>query len=194
MPSPWHNLTVREPSPAWDDARLVQHCLDGEAAAWRALIDKYKRFIYSIPFRYGASPSDAEDIFQGVCLELYQELGNLREAGALRSWIGTVTARQSLRWKTRVRQRGETDLDDSPEPVLEDPPTIEILERGQLVHEAIARIPERCGRLIQLLFFDDPPRPYDEVAAELGLARGSIGFIRGRCLEKLRKALAEVGF
>jgi hypothetical protein len=44
------------------------------------------------------------------------------------------------------------------------------------------------------LFFEQPPLPYTEVARRLGLATGSIGFIRGRCLDRLRKLLVESGF
>ena len=40
--------------------------------------------------------------------------------------------------------------------------------------------------MITLLFFEHPPQPYNEVAEKLGLARGSIGFIRGRCLKRLK--------
>jgi DNA-directed RNA polymerase specialized sigma24 family protein len=45
-----------------------------------------------------------------------------------------------------------------------------------------------------MLFFEDPPRPYDEVAKELQLATGSIGFTRSRCLKKLKQLLQEKGF
>jgi DNA-directed RNA polymerase specialized sigma24 family protein len=45
-----------------------------------------------------------------------------------------------------------------------------------------------------MLFFEDIARPYAEVAASLGIATGSIGFIRRRCLEHLRKSLEEAGF
>jgi DNA-directed RNA polymerase specialized sigma24 family protein len=48
--------------------------------------------------------------------------------------------------------------------------------------------------MVSMLFFDDPPRPYQEVAKELGVASGSIGFIRGRCLKKMRQLLEEKGF
>jgi DNA-directed RNA polymerase specialized sigma24 family protein len=44
-----------------------------------------------------------------------------------------------------------------------------------------------------MLFFETPARPYQEVARELGIATGSIGFIRGRCLKKLRQALEQEG-
>jgi len=68
------------------------------------------------------------------------------------------------------------------------------VEREQSVREAIAALPDRCRELVQLLFYQQPPMPYDEVARKLGLATGSIGFIRGRCLKKLRANLKESGF
>ena len=42
-----------------------------------------------------------------------------------------------------------------------------------------------------MLFYEQPARPYADIARSLGLAEGSIGFIRGRCLGKLRKLLEE---
>jgi len=48
-----------------------------------------------------------------------------------------------------------------------------------------------------MLFFESPSRPYAEVAAELGLALGSIGFTRQKwqkCIERLRRQLEELGF
>lgn len=182
------------PTAAWEDERLVQACLQGKSAAWEALLQKYKRLIYGIPFRYGATAEDAEDIFQNVCLELYDELPRLRNAGALRGWLVTVTSRHSLRWKQNRLRRGEQDLESAAEPAAEEEPAIETLERGQLVHEALRQLPARCQQLLELLFFEDPPRPYEQVAKALGLAIGSIGFIRGRCMEKLRKGLEEAGF
>jgi RNA polymerase sigma factor (sigma-70 family) len=68
------------------------------------------------------------------------------------------------------------------------------LEQEQSLRDAISEMPERCERMIQMLFFETPSRPYEEVAQELGLAIGSIGFIRGRCLAQLKKRLEKRGF
>ena len=65
--------------------------------------------------------------------------------------------------------------------------------RDQQVREAIAALPERCRRIVEMLFYEQPPRPYADVARHLGLAEGSIGFIRGRCLKRLRDMLQEQG-
>jgi DNA-directed RNA polymerase specialized sigma24 family protein len=58
----------------------------------------------------------------------------------------------------------------------------------------MSQLPERCRKMMNMLFFEQPPRPYQEVAKELGLKEGSIGFIRGRCLQNLKKALEKCGF
>jgi hypothetical protein len=46
---------------------------------------------------------------------------------------------------------------------------------------------------VDALFFEDPPRPYAEVAEQLGLKLGSMGMTRQRCLESLEKALRARG-
>jgi DNA-directed RNA polymerase specialized sigma24 family protein len=89
------------------------------------------------------------------------------------------------------------DLERADEvPVPSKPPDTLLLEleREQILREALPKIAPRCRTLIQMLFFDNPAVPYEQVAASLGLARGSIGFIRMRCLRQLRRLLEEKGF
>jgi RNA polymerase sigma factor (sigma-70 family) len=185
------------PGVTWSDARLVRACLSGNEHAWTTLIAKYKNLIYSIPMKYGASPEDAADIFQAVCLELFSELARLRKPDSLRSWLITVAAHQSFHWKRKVRHRAEDELTDlEAEKLGVDPaPTlIEQVEREQMLREAVAALPARCQKLVRLLFYHQPQLSYQEVAARLGLATGSIGFIRGRCLRRLQRTLEKRGF
>jgi RNA polymerase sigma factor (sigma-70 family) len=179
-----------------EDARLVAACLQGDQQAWEALIDKYKRLIYSIPFKYGANAEDAADVFQSVCVEVFNSLGHLKNTGSLRSWLITVAVRQSYRWKKK--QSNHLELDAMEPEVAEElaavPETVLQIQQEQIVREVVAKLPPRCAELVRLLFFEQPPLPYAEVARRLGLATGSIGFVRGRCLERLRKILVESGF
>jgi RNA polymerase sigma factor (sigma-70 family) len=188
---------LRGPDRTWSDGRLIQGCLNGNEQAWAALIQKYKNLIYSIPMKYGASPEDAADIFQAVCLELFSELPRLRKSAAFRSWLITVTAHQAFHWKRRVRRRAEDELTPLEEETLgadPSPDLIEQVEREQMLREAVARLPQRCQEIVQLLFYQQPQPSYREVAERLGLATGSIGFIRGRCLTRLQRLLQESGF
>lgn len=179
-----------------EDELLVQGCLQGDQHAWEALIDKYKRLIYSIPIRYGATREDAADVFQAVCIEVFHSLSRLKNVGSLRSWLITLAVRQSYRWKRKQSHHVELDAmeQEIAEQIATAPETLAQLEQEQIVREVVSKLPPRCAELVQMLFFEQPPLPYAEAARRLGLATGSIGFIRGRCLERLRKLLLESGF
>jgi len=196
------SLTVN-PKPAgrelsWSDERLVRECCKGDPAAWSALIDKYKNLIFSIPIKFGLSREDAGDIFQAVCVDLLAGLPQLREPKALPKWLMQTSFHQCLRWKKdRLNLLDDAqEAEQLPEPGTDDLPTtmMEQLEREQCLREAIVSLPARCNQMVRMLFFETPPRPYEEIARELNLATGSIGFIRGRCLKKLRLVLQERGF
>lgn len=179
------------------DARLVQGCLEGNEAAWSALVDKYKNLIFSIPIKYGFSTDDSAEIFQSVCVELLTELPKLRNPKALPKWIMQVTAHRCFHHKRRA-QRTEnrdmaTELIERPAPDRADS-ILKEAEEEQILRDALLSLPPRCRELIHMLFFEEPARPYNAIASQLGLATGSIGFIRQRCLERLRKRLTEAGF
>jgi RNA polymerase sigma factor (sigma-70 family) len=190
---------LSEPSPSWSNTRIVAECLAGDERAWSALLDRYKNLIYSIPLRYGVPHQDAADIFQAVCLDLFNELPRIRDAEALQGWLIRVTTHKCYRWK-RQQIHTENDLDEDNTEVRLDaqhaisPDLLAAVEREQMLRQAIDRLPPRCREMIELLFFEQPPMPYHDVARRLHLATGSIGFIRGRCLKRLKKLLEEGGF
>ncbi len=183
---------------AWSEERLVRECCEGNQAAWSALIEKYKNLIFSIPIKFGLSHDDAADIFQSVCIDLIADLPRLREAKALPKWLMQTTFHKCLRWKKdrMVLMEDVEEMERQPDPGSETLPEEMLyqLQREQGVRDAIISLPPRCGRMVRMLFFESPARPYQEVAKELGIATGSIGFIRGRCLKKLRQALEKEGF
>lgn len=189
--------TFEELRAAWPDTRLVQECLRGKEEAWSALIDKYKNLIFSIPIKYGFSTDDATDIFQAVCLELLTELPKLRKPKALPKWIMQVTAHKCFHRK-RQQQRVEISDPDGEKLLGSEPARAEEILRQtqeeQNLRQAISDLPPRCRQLVHMLFYEEPARPYQEIAGLLGIATGSIGFIRQRCLERLRKRLLDVGF
>jgi RNA polymerase sigma factor (sigma-70 family) len=159
------------------------------------LVQRHKRLIYSIPYRAGFSAEDCADIFQSVCLELFSELDSIRSPGALRSWLITVTGRKCREFRARspIAPSGAEDedmerLEASGQSVAE---AMEEAARDQQIRDAIGKLPPRCQEMVRLLFYSQPPLPYETVARRLGLATGSVGFIRGRCLKRLRKLLEE---
>jgi len=183
------------------DEQLIGRCLKGDQEAWSALIDRYKNLIYSIPMKLGMH-QDAGDIFQSVCVDLLSELPRLREHRALPKWLMQTCYHKCLHYQRAADRLVElapegadsnaappaSSADDLPEDMLVQ------LEQEQILRDAISELPEKCERMVRLLFFEFPPRPYENIAEELGMATGSIGAIRGRCLAYLRKHLEKRGF
>jgi RNA polymerase sigma factor (sigma-70 family) len=178
------------------DALLVQECLKGSEEAWSALIDKYKNLIFSIPIKYGFSRDEATDIFQAVWVSVLQELPQLREPRALGAWLIQMTSHKCFRWKERRNRYLETELQETlPDELPKIPEQLfREIEREQILREALASLSPGCKWLVELLFFEDPPVPYEDLSKTLGMAKGSIGATRMRCLEKLRRSLNEKGF
>src|SRR6266446_5094636 len=195
--TPVMDTASNPPAFADNDTRLVRECLSGSEQAWSSLIEKYKALIYSIPVKYGLPPHEAADVFQSTCMELLTRLPQLREPRALPKWLMQVAHHQCYRWKRQ--QRRVVSRDAEPDlPVPETPAIAESLvqqtQEEQMLRQAMAFLTPQCRRLVELLFFEVPPRPYSDVAAELGLAVGSIGFTRQKCIERLRRHLDELGF
>jgi RNA polymerase sigma factor (sigma-70 family) len=193
--------TQKERTDNSSDERLIRLCLKGDQEAWSALIDKYKNLIYSIPIKLGMY-QDAADIFQSVCVDLLSELPRLREHRALPKWLMQTCYHKCLH-SQRASERmvelapeGSNNGGANPSSGLEELPEhlLVQLEQEQILRDAILQLPQQCERMVRLLFFEIPPRPYEIVAEELGMATGSIGAIRARCLASLKKQLQKRGF
>lgn len=182
----------------WNDERVVKECLSGNEEAWSLLIEKYKALIYSIPVKYRLPPHEAVEVFQATCVELLNRLPELREPRALPKWLMQVAHHECYRWKRQQQRLVSSDDDESGLPVPATPAIAESLvqqtQEEQMLRDAMAALSPQCRRLVELLFYETPARPYAEVAAELGLAVGSIGFTRQKCMDRLRKHLSELGF
>lgn len=179
------------------DVELVKKCLEGEEEAWSELIDKYKALIYSVPVKYGLQPQEAADVFQGTCIELLTRLKEIREPKALPKWLIQVAHHRCYHLKRQQRRLlshdSEVELPEPEAPAIADS-FLRQTEEEQMLREAITALAPRCRKLVEMLFFEVPARPYAEVASELQLAVGSIGLTRQKCMEKLRKHLDSLGF
>lgn len=181
-----------------DDKELIAACLDGDRDAWETLIARYQRLIYSIPIKTRLSADDAADVFQSVCLKMLENLSSLRDHEKIVSWLITTTTRECWRISARRRRDSspETADDDSTDRMTEIPDQAPLvdeqivnIEQQQIVREALARLPERCGKLLKMLFYRKDELSYADIARQLKIPVSSIGPTRARCLDKLKKIL-----
>lgn len=179
----------------YTDEKLIEACRNGNESAWVALVDRYERLVYTVPSRYGLTPSEIDDVYQSVWLSLLRNLEKLREPDRVSAWLVTTARREC--WERRRGADYErtitTDFDDLiVDPANEELPPEEVVsayrEHEDLRH-AIEKLQDRCRRLLWFLYFDINIPSYADVADKLEMPIGSIGPMRARCLKKLRAVM-----
>ena len=175
-----------------DVAWLVRRAADGDRGAWERLVQRYARLIWAMTRDFKLAENDAADVAQVTWLRLLEHIDQLEQPARVGSWLAATARRECLR-NVATRQRVVPGGDDLAlhDIAAHDPEIDEQLladERAKVVRAALAHLPWRWQRLLQLLMAD-PPASYAEISDELGLPVGSIGPTRGRCLARLRMLL-----
>ena len=140
----------------------------------------------------GLDAATAEDVLQTVWLALVRKADTITEPLAVLQWMVVTTKREA--WRV-ARTQGRVRPDDLE--TAGDLSTTESVEDAVLrarsdhrLWQHVEGLPERCRALLRVIAFADRP-DYAELAQALGMPQGSIGPTRGRCLAKLRLALAQ---
>jgi len=170
---------------------LVARAKDGDKQAWDALIERYAPLIWSICRRHRLGRADADDVGQSVWLRLVDQLDRLRDPAALPGWLATTARRECLRVLCATQGPRATLYERDVETLPDE--RIGLAEQGLLaaerhaaLREAFDQLPPNGKQLISLLIAD-PPLPYADISAQLGIPVGSIGPNRSRYLDKMRR-------
>jgi RNA polymerase sigma factor (sigma-70 family) len=172
-------------------ADLVMCARSGDQRAWDAIVERYAPLVWSICRQYRLGGADADDAGQSVWLQLVDQIGKIRDPAALPGWLATTTRRECgriVRAAHRAQPPGyvlEADkIPDERTGAADD--ELLVAERHAALREALSHLAPSCQQLIALLT-EDPPLPYAQISARLGIPVGSIGPSRSRCLDKLRR-------
>jgi len=185
------------------DAELLAWCRDGRAEGWSRLVRRYQRLVYTVPRRAGLDDAAAADVFQACFERLLRHLQRIDDPSRVRAWLVTTARRETLRRldeQRRLQPLPDAGGDDEGGDALDRLPShdplpealLSDLQQHDLLRQAVDRLDPRTRRFIELAFLQDEPLPYTELAAQLGIAVGSIGPTRARALAKLRALLEDV--
>ena len=171
------------------DSELLERCRKGEPQAWDTLVERYERLVFSVALRNGLRREDAADVTQATFVALIDGLSRIEDETKLASWLMTVARRQA--WRTRSVSRRAVPLEAAGERVADPTDPYADWDTQVAVHDALAMLGGTCRDLLVALYFDPAAPSYAQIAERFGRAIGSIGPLRGRCLERLRGIMSE---
>jgi RNA polymerase sigma factor (sigma-70 family) len=173
--------------PGDTDGRLIERLRRRDERAWRTVVDRYARLVWSIPLEFGLTHDDAAEIAQTTFAELLNQLDAIRSEESIGAWLATVARRQT--WRRATAARREVLVDEHPEATAAEPEWSARIDDLLWLDAALAELRPRCRALVTALYLSGREPSYEEVSAQLGIPVGSIGPTRKRCLAHLERIL-----
>lgn len=161
-------------------------------ARYEALLQSYAPAIRRTVRLYELDPAAREDLFQEVCLALWQALPRFRGDSSERTFVFRVAHNRGASHAWRRRRRHMTPLDESPEPADRAPSPEDAAIAGEQrddLARAVMTLPLGLRQAATLLLEGLTPR---EIADVLGITENNVGVRLARARQALRSKLTEV--
>lgn len=169
---------------------LVDNAVAGDRVAWDMIVDRMNNMVWSVVRSFRFSDADANDAAQMIWLRVVENLHKVRDPERLGLWIATTSRRECMRLIEKKSRVTPTDPDTG-FTRLKAPGDVEMdqISRAdaQRVLDSMQMLSTDCQDLLRLVLCD-PPLSYKEISEVLGIAVGTIGARRQRCLLQLRAA------
>ena len=97
-----------------DERRLVEACLGGQSGAFDLIVERHRRSVYLLCYRFVSNHEDASDLSQDVFLRAYRGLRSFRGQSSLATWLYRIGVNVCLN-----RVSAKTTLGKLTEPIEE---------------------------------------------------------------------------
>ena len=174
-----------------DDDALVRQCLAGDTSAFDVLVERHRRQVYQVCYRFVNNHEDASDLAQDAFLRAYRALHTFKGNSAFSTWLYRVAINVCLN-RVSAKPAPTEPLDQREhQDVRGELPDRAVLrqEQAATVRAAIARLPKKQRATMILRMYHD--LPHDEIAAILGSSVGAVKANFFHALANLKKLLLE---
>ena len=176
-----------------DDRALVRACLARNQPAFDVLVERHRRAIYQLCYRFVGNHEDASDLSQDVFLRAHRGLKTFRGQSSLSTWLYRIGVNVCLdRVSAKVPVTEPIEVDRHVDPRSDDPADRVLqAERASRVRAAITRLPHKQRATLILRMYHE--LSHQEIAAILGKSVGSVKANVFHALGNLKKMLEAEG-
>src|ERR1700687_913713 len=176
-----------------DEHGLVEACLGGHPAAFDVIVERHRRSVYQLCYRFVGTHEDASDLSQDIFLRAYRGLRSFRGQSSLATWlyrIGVNVCLNRVSAKAPLEKLTEAMDDRQYVDMRSESPSERLLkeERGARVRAAIAELPRRQRATLILRMYHE--MSHQEIADVLGSSVGTVKANFFHALTNLKKLLA----
>jgi RNA polymerase sigma-70 factor (ECF subfamily) len=180
------------------EASLVEACLTGRPGAFDVIVERHRRSIYQLCYRFVGNHEDASDLSQDIFLRAFRGLRSFRGQSTLSTWLYRIGVnvclnRVSVKATLDRSERSTTPIDELPviDDRLDSPSDLVLRkERAGRVRAAIAQLPRKQRATLILRTYHE--MTHQEIADVLGSSVGAVKANFFHALGNLKKLLGDV--
>jgi len=177
-----------------DEKTLVEACLANRPGAFDLIVERHRRSVYQLCYRFVGNHEDASDLSQDVFVRAFRGMGNFRGQSSIATWLyrigvnaclNRVSAKTTLGKLTEPiddRQFVDAGAESASDRILKD-------ERAARVRAAIAQLPPKQRATLILRTYQE--LSHQEIAAVLGSSVGAVKANFFHALANLKKLLGD---
>jgi RNA polymerase sigma-70 factor, ECF subfamily len=174
-----------------DETQLIEACMTGRPGAFDVIVERHRRSVYQLCYRFVGNHEDASDLSQDIFLRAFRGLKSFRGGSSLKTWLyrigvntclNRVTVKKPITEDIDARQHVDTQRESPADRVLRE-------ERGVRVRTAIAQLPPKQRATLVLRMYQE--LSHEEIAGVLGSSVGAVKANFFHALGNLKKILGE---
>ena len=185
---------VDKPLEDLDETALVDACLANQPGAFDLVVERHRRSLYQLCYRFVGNHEDASDLVQEVFIRAFRGLRSFRGQSSIATWLyrigvnaclNRVSAKTTLGKLTEPiddRQFVDAGVESASDRMLRD-------ERAAQVRAAIAQLPPTQRATLILRTYHE--MSHQEIAGLLGTSVGAVKANFFHALANLKKLLGE---
>lgn len=175
-----------------DESKLVRQAAGGDAGALGELFRRYGADVLRLARSMGHRGGDAEDLMQDTFLAAMEGIGRFQHRASFKTWLLAILFRQSSRRRRYLAVRAEEPLEHAPDGPGNGGARLAVVPRPdhRLDVEAMLDSLSADHRAV-LVLRELEGLSYEEIAAALGVPRGTVESRLFRARAQLRERFEE---
>lgn len=160
------------------DRELIERCLNHDEIAWEQIIQRYKRKVFGIAYKFTGRFEEAEDLTQEVFFKVYKALDSYKREQEFSWWLVSISRNacidyyRSVKRERKVLSGDLTDLKNFRFQGLSPQGNLEAAERSKTLRQSLNELPDDLR--VVLILRDLKGLSYREIADQLSLAEGTV--------------------
>jgi RNA polymerase sigma-70 factor (ECF subfamily) len=176
-----------------DERALVDACLAGRREAFDIIVERHRRTVYQVCYRFVHSHEDASDLAQDVFLRAYRGLRRFKRQASLATWLYRIAVNVGLSHVASRRAAADPiDVEQHVDDRAGDPLEATLhSERAAAIRSAITRLPRKQRATVILRVYQE--LSHEQIAGILGSSVGAVKANFCHAIGNLRRILQATG-